>query len=117
MTPRQEQRNTVHSRLAATTRRVTATAGLSGWQRVSSPRAERGSRVNVEEHILEILATTSGRPLTIGDLAGRLGISPTIVPPAERRLVDDRLASPSLIQVHGTPTLRGSLTRPTAKGA
>jgi hypothetical protein len=41
--------------------------------------------VNVEEHILEILATTSGRPLTIGDLAGRLGISPTIVVPAARR--------------------------------
>ena len=73
--------------------------------------------MNVDEHILEILATTSGRPLTIGDLAGRLGISPTIVLPAARRLVDDGLASPSLIQVHRITTLHGLLPRPTSKGA
>jgi hypothetical protein len=73
--------------------------------------------VHVDKRILEILATTSGRPPTIGDLAGRLGISPTIVLPAARRLVDDGLASPSFIQVHGIPTLHGLLPRPTAKGA
>jgi hypothetical protein len=73
--------------------------------------------VNVDEHILEILATTRRRPLTIGDLAGRLGISPTIVLPAARRLVGQRLASPSFIQVHGTPTSQGLVPRPTANGA
>ena len=73
--------------------------------------------MNVDEHILEILATTNRRPLTIGDVAGRLGISPTIVLPAARRLVGHRLASPSFIQVHGIPTLHGLLPRPTAKGA
>jgi hypothetical protein len=73
--------------------------------------------VNVDEHILEILATTSGRPLTIGDLAGRLGISATIVLPTARRLVGHRLVSPSFIQVHGIPTLHGLLPRPTAEGA
>lgn len=72
--------------------------------------------MNVDEHILEILATTSERPLTIGDLAGRLGISPTTVLPAARRLVDDGRASPSFIQVHGIPTLHGLLPRPTAEG-
>ncbi len=74
--------------------------------------------MTVDEHILEILATTtSRRPLTIGDLAGRLGMSPTIVLPAARRLVGQRQASPSFIQVHGIPTAQGLLSRPTAKGA
>jgi hypothetical protein len=73
--------------------------------------------VNVDEHIVEILVTTSGGPLTIGDLAGRLGISPTIVLPAARRLVDHGPASPSFVQVHGIPTLDGLLPRLTAKGA
>jgi hypothetical protein len=73
--------------------------------------------VNVNGRILEILATASGRPLTTGDLAGYLGIGPTIVLPAARRLVDDSLASPSFIQVHGTPNVHGLLPRPTAKGA
>jgi hypothetical protein len=50
--------------------------------------------VNVDEHILEILVTTSGGPLTIGGFAGRLGISLTIVLPAARRLVDHGPASP-----------------------
>jgi hypothetical protein len=73
--------------------------------------------VNVDEHILQILATTSGRPLTIGDLAGRLGISPTIVLPAAHRLVDGGLASPAIVQVHGIPTLHGLLPHPTTEGA
>jgi hypothetical protein len=37
---------------------------------------------------------TSRRSRTIGDLAGRLGIGPSIVLPATRRLVDDGPASP-----------------------
>ncbi len=73
--------------------------------------------MNVEERILEILATTGGEPLTIGDLAGRLGISPTVVLPAAHRLVDDGLANPSFVQVHGIPTLHGLLLHPAAKGA
>jgi hypothetical protein len=68
--------------------------------------------VNIDEHILELLGTTSGRPLTIGDMARHLGVSPHVVLPAARRLVDDGLASPSIVTVHGVPTLRGLLAAP-----
>jgi hypothetical protein len=30
--------------------------------------AERGSSVNIDEHIVQILAMTGGRPLTIGGI-------------------------------------------------
>jgi hypothetical protein len=73
--------------------------------------------MNVDEHILRILATSSGRPVTIGDLARQLGISRYLVLPAARRLVDDGLASPSFVEVHGIPTLHGlMLLRPTTPG-
>jgi hypothetical protein len=73
--------------------------------------------VNVDEHILEILATTRRRLRIVGDRAGRLDISPTVVLPAARRLVDDGPAGPSFVQVHGIRTLYGLLPRLTAKGA
>jgi hypothetical protein len=65
--------------------------------------------VNIDEHILRALATRGTRALTIGDMARQFGLSPTIVLPAARRLVDDGLARPSFVDVHGVPTLRGLL--------
>ena len=73
--------------------------------------------MNIDEHNLEILATTSGRPRTIGGLAGRLGISRPLVLPAAGRLVDYGTASPSFVQVHGIVTLHGLLPRLTVKSA
>ena len=73
--------------------------------------------MNVDEHLLEILAATSGRRLTAGDVAGRLGISPAVVQPAARRVVDDGLASLSLTLVHDIPTLHRLPPRPAARGA
>jgi len=74
--------------------------------------------VNLDEHILQALASAPARSLTIGDLARRLGVSTTIVLPAARRLVDDGLANPSFVKVHGVPTLRGLLPVPaSAPGA
>jgi DNA-binding MarR family transcriptional regulator len=72
--------------------------------------------VNVDEHIVEILVTTGGGPLTIGDLAGRLGISPSIVVLAARRLVDHGPASPSFVRVDGIPTLHWITASPDSQG-
>jgi hypothetical protein len=65
--------------------------------------------VNLEQHILDTLATTPqrARGLTIGDLARQFGVNPAVVLQAARRLVDDGLASPAMVNVHGVPTLRG----------
>lgn len=66
--------------------------------------------MNIDEHILQILATSSGRPLTIGDLARQLGISPHTALSAARRIVDEGLANPSFVEVHGVRTLHGLAT-------
>lgn len=63
--------------------------------------------MTIDEHILSALATGGGRSLSIGDLARQLGISPQIVLPAARRLIEDGRANPSYVDVHGVPTLRG----------
>jgi DNA-binding Lrp family transcriptional regulator len=67
--------------------------------------------MNIEQHILQALATEPGgsRPVTIGDFARRFGVSPVVVLPAARRLVEDGLATPSTVVVHGVPTLHGLL--------
>jgi hypothetical protein len=70
--------------------------------------------VNIDEHILQALAATPAQTLTIGDLARQFGVSTMVVLPAARRLVDDGLARPSFVQVHGVPTLRGLLAAPSS---
>jgi hypothetical protein len=69
--------------------------------------------VNLDNHILQILAARSStRPVTISDLARQFGISPTVVLPTARHLVDNGLARPAMITVHGVPTLHGLLPLP-----
>jgi len=70
--------------------------------------------VNIDQHILQVLAAgkAGDRPVTIGDFAREFGISPVVVLPAARRLVDSGLAAPSMVDVHGVPTLRGLLPLP-----
>ena len=70
--------------------------------------------MNIDQHILEVLASGAGRrrPVTIGDFARRFGVSPLIVLPAARRLVEDGLAAPSTVLVHGVPTLHGLIPLP-----
>jgi DNA-binding Lrp family transcriptional regulator len=70
--------------------------------------------MNIDQHILEVLASGAGRrrPVTIGDFARRFGVSPMIVLPAARRLVEDGLAAPSTVLVHGVPTLHGLIPLP-----
>ncbi len=67
--------------------------------------------MNLDQHILEMLDNQAGgsRPLTISDFARRFGVSPIIVLPAARRLVEDGLAAPSTVLVRGVPTLHGLL--------
>jgi hypothetical protein len=75
--------------------------------------------VNLDNHILEALAAapTGTRAITIGDLARQFGLSAALVLPAARRLVENGLATPAMVNVHGVPTLRGLLPLPTAKPA
>jgi hypothetical protein len=72
--------------------------------------------MNIDEHILQVLASGAGRsrPMTIGDFARWFGVSPLIVLPAARRLVENGLAAPSTVLVHGVPTLHGLRPLPTA---
>jgi hypothetical protein len=65
--------------------------------------------MNIDAHILQMLASGAGRtrPVTIGDFARQFGVSPLIVRPAAQRLVDNGLAAPSTVLVHGVPTLHG----------
>lgn len=67
--------------------------------------------MNLDNHILNTLRTqaTHDRPITIGDLARQLGANPAVVLDAARRLVDNGQAAPSMVSVHGVPTLRGLL--------
>jgi hypothetical protein len=72
--------------------------------------------VNLDNHILQALQTRAGnsRPMTIGDLARQLGVSPLVVITAAHRLVDSGLAAPAMASVHGVPTLRGLSPLPSA---
>ncbi|HEU5270972.1 MAG TPA: hypothetical protein VFU36_13690 [Jatrophihabitans sp.] len=74
--------------------------------------------MNLDRHILQILASAPAgtRPITIGDFARQFGISATLVLPTARRLVDDGLAIPAMVNVHGVPTLRGLLPLATPDG-
>ena len=76
------------------------------------PGDTNGARpVNLDNHILNTLRARAAddRPVTIGDLARQLGANPAVVLDAARRLVDNGQATPSMISVHGVPTLRGLL--------
>lgn len=70
--------------------------------------------MNLDEHILQALARTPTQTRTIGDLARQFGISPTVVRPAARRLVDEGLVRPAFAYDHGVRTLRGLLSGPAA---
>ncbi len=64
--------------------------------------------MDMDQHILSMLSSaTAGRPMTISDFARRFGVSSTIVLPVARRLVENGLATPSIVLVHGVPTLHG----------
>lgn len=67
--------------------------------------------MDLDSHIMQVLGAMpkAARPVTIGDLARRFGVSPGVVLPAARRLVDTGLARAALVDVHGVPTLRGLL--------
>ena len=69
--------------------------------------------MNIDDHILQVLRGRVGlnQPLTFNDFARRFGISPTVVAPAARRLVDAGLATPSTVIVNGVPTLHGLTAR------
>jgi hypothetical protein len=70
--------------------------------------------VPIDQHILQALgARPSGSPpMTIGDLARDFGLSPLVAVSAARRLVESGQAAPSMVSVHGVPTLRGLLPMP-----
>jgi Mn-dependent DtxR family transcriptional regulator len=67
--------------------------------------------MNIDQHILTMLSARTRRdtPVSISDLARRFGVSPVIVLPAARRLVDDGLAEPWMVDIRGVATLRGLL--------
>ena len=72
--------------------------------------------MNIDDHILLVLASGAARrrPMTIGDFARRFGVSPRIVLPAAQRLVENGLAAPSMVLVHGVPTFHGLMPLPEA---
>jgi hypothetical protein len=72
--------------------------------------------MNIDNHILQALNADSGRALTIGDLARQLGANSAVVLAAARRLVDSGQASPTMVSVHGVPTLRGLAPLPPSAG-
>ena len=47
--------------------------------------------------------------MTIGDFARQFGASRPVILSAVRRLVSDHRAEPSMVDVHGIPTLHGLL--------
>ncbi len=75
--------------------------------------------MNLDQHILQVLAApkAGARTVTIGDLARRFGLSPTVILPAAHRLVDGGLAMPTMVDVRGVPTLRGLLPVPVGTSA
>ncbi len=70
--------------------------------------------MNIDQHILQALGTetVNPRPVTIGDLARRFGVSRMIVLPAAQRLVESGQAVASTVVVRGVPTLHGLLPAP-----
>jgi hypothetical protein len=78
--------------------------------------AKESGAMNIDDHILLVLASGAARrrPMTIGDLARRFGVSPRIVLPAAQRLVENGLAAPSMVLVHGVPTFHGLMPLPEA---
>lgn len=70
--------------------------------------------MNLDNHILQTIdARAAGsRPVSIADLARHLGVNPFTILIAARRLVDNGQAAPSMVSVHGVPTLRGLLPMP-----
>jgi hypothetical protein len=77
---------------------------------------EGARAMNIDDHILLVLASGAARrrPVTIGDFARRFGVSPRIVLPAAQRLVENGLAAPSMVLVHGVPTFHGLMPLPQA---
>ena len=69
--------------------------------------------MNIDDHILQVLRGRAGltQALTFNDFARRFGISPKVVAPAARRLVDAGLATPSTVIVNRVPTLHGLTAR------
>jgi hypothetical protein len=67
--------------------------------------------IDIDEQILSALRTRSpqDRPMTIGDFARQFGASRPVIVSAVRRLVDGHRAEPSMVDVHGVPTLHGLL--------
>jgi hypothetical protein len=65
--------------------------------------------MDIDQQMLRELRNRSpqDRPLTIGDFARSFGANPQLVVTAARRLVDDHLAEPFMVDVHGVPTLHG----------
>lgn len=74
--------------------------------------------MDLDQHILQVLTAEAGgsQPFTISDFARRFGVSPGVVLPAARRLVENGLARPSTVMVHGVPTLHGLLPLPARQG-
>ncbi len=72
--------------------------------------------MNITQEILAILDARppQSQPLTIGDFARRLGANPQVVRNAARELVSSHQAEPTMVDDHGTATLRGlsPLSRP-----
>ena len=75
--------------------------------------------MNIDQHIMTMLTARTDRetPVSISDLARRFGVSPALVLPAARRLVDDGLAEAWMVDIRGIATLRGLLPLPVPSGA
>jgi hypothetical protein len=75
------------------------------------PFREATKMMDIDQQMLRVLhgRTAADRPLTISDFARESGANPQIIVRAARRLVDDHLAEPVMVNVHGIPTLHGLL--------
>ena len=75
--------------------------------------------MNLDTHILKaIQARPAGsRAMTINDLSREFGVTPFTALAAARRLVEDDLVAPSMINVHGVPTLHGLVPLPVAQAS
>lgn len=71
--------------------------------------------LDLEQQILKVLrgTTNSGdRPVTLGELSRRLGVSSQLIAGCTRRMVRHGTAQPSIITMDGVPTLHGLLSQP-----
>lgn len=70
--------------------------------------------MNLDTHILKAIQArpVGSRAMTINDLSRQFGVSPFTALAAARRLVEDDLAAPSMVDVHGVPTLHGLVPLP-----